>query len=229
MSAVQKDSNNTGTGSKAPSKAGSKNGSRRPSYQGAEVNKYFHENNAVDERKMRRIIAEDPDWNLMTVPLLSELCNRAIVKNFQTHPRHDELPAKWRKKVLSDIPITLPLNITANLVDSEDYWARCCKAKYKVNDVSKYGNSWKRMYFERELKYLIENYVPNKTETTKLMEIISLGSPYIVKLDIQQLLPPVEFEKKEFNLDEVRANYRAQLNVHKTYSFELCLLELLLK
>jgi len=180
----------------------SKSNSRRPSYQGGEVNKYFHQNNAVDERKMRRIIAEDPDWNLMTVPLLSELCSRVIVTNFQTFPRHDELPQKWRKKVLNEIPITLPLDITAKLVDSEDYWARCCKSKFKVNDVSKYGGSWKRMYFERDLKKIIENYVPNRSEMTKLNEIIELGAPYIVKLDVQQLLPPVEFEKKEFNLDQ---------------------------
>ncbi len=215
MSAVAPKESVSKAGSKAGSKQGSKQGSRRPSYQAGDVNKYFHENNAVDERKMRRIIAEDPDWNLMTVPLLSELCSRVIVQNFQTHPRHDELPTKWRKKVLKEIPITLPLNITAKLVDSEEYWSRCCKAKFKVNDVSKYGGSWKRMYFERELKWLIENFVPNKSDMTKLNEIIELGAPYIVKLDIQQLLPPVEFDKKEFNLDQVNAKISAYVSDFK--------------
>lgn len=174
---------------------------RRQSTDMTQKNKYFKENNAVDARKMRRIIAEDPDWNLMTVPLLSELCTKSIVKNFQTHPRHDELPLKFRKKVLQQIPTTLPLNITSNLVSQEDYWERCCKAKWRVNDVSKYGNSWKRMYFERELKAIIENFVPNRTDVAKINEILRLGAAYIIKLDIQQLLPPVELEKKEFNLD----------------------------
>lgn len=169
---------------------------RRQSTELTEVNKYFHENNAVDGRKMRRIIAEDPDWNLMTVPLLSELCTKTIVKNFQTHPRHDELPPKYRKKVLQQIPTTIPLQITSNLVSQEDYWERCCKAKWRVNDVSKYGNSWKRMFFERELKTIIENFVPNRTDPTKLNEILRLGAPYIKKLDVHQLLPPVELEKK---------------------------------
>ncbi len=169
--------------------------------QPSDVNKYFHSNNAVDERKMRRIIAEDPEWNLMTVPLLSELCTRVIVKHFRNHPRHDELPLKHRKKVLQQIPTTLPLKITANLIDSEEYWERCCKSKFTVNDVSRYGHSWKRMYFERELKSIIENYVPNRSDPSKLNEIMKLGAPYIVKCDFQQLLPPVEFEKKEFNLD----------------------------
>ena len=86
-----------------------------------EVNKYFHQNPAADERKMRRIIAEDPEWNLMTVPLLSELCTKVIVNNYHTHPRHDELPLKHRKKVLNQIPTSLPLKITADLIDSEEY------------------------------------------------------------------------------------------------------------
>jgi hypothetical protein len=174
---------------------------RRQSTQSLHLNKEFKENNAVDGRKMRRIIAEDPEWNLMTVPLLSELCTKTIVRHFHTHPRHDELPMKYKKKVLDQIPTSVPLKITSHLIDGESYWERCCKAKWRVNDVSKYGASWKRMYFERELKYLIENFVPNRTDTTKINEIIRLGAPYVVKLEIQQLLPPVELEKKEFNLD----------------------------
>lgn len=67
--------------------------------------------------------------------------------------------------------------------------------------MSKYGNSWKRMFFEREIKHLVENFIPNRTEWTKLNEIVRLGAPYVVKLDIQQLLPPIEIEQKEFNLD----------------------------
>ena len=167
----------------------------------SDVNKYFHQNPAVDERKMRRIIAEDPEWNLMTVPLLSELCTSVIVKNYHIHPRHDELPLKFRKKVLTQIPTSLPLKITADLIDSEEYWQRCCKSKYRVNDVSRHGNSWKRMYFEREIKSIIENFVPNRTDPSRLNEIVKLGARFIIKLDIQQLLPPVDLEKKEFNLD----------------------------
>ena len=167
-----------------------------------EFNKAFHENSAADPRKMRRIIAEDPDWSLMIVPLLSELCTRTIVAHFHTHPRHDELPLAYRKKVLKQIPTSLPLKLTANLIGDEGYWERCCKSKYRVTDVSKYGMSWKRMYFERELKSAIETFVPNKTDMHHLNEIVRLGAVYVVRLDVQQLLPPVELEKKEFNLDQ---------------------------
>jgi hypothetical protein len=168
---------------------------------GEEPNQYFHENPAADPRKLRRIIAEDPEWNLMTVPLLTELCVNTIVKFFATHPRHDELLEKYKKRVLKKLPTSLPLRIASNLIESEEYWERCCKAKYKAGDVTKYDRSWKRMFFEREIQNIIENFVPNQTDKSKLMEIIELGSRYIHKMDIKQLLPPVETEKREFNLD----------------------------
>lgn len=37
-----------------------------------------------DWRNMRRIIAEDPEWSLATVPLLNELVIKQIVKNFES-------------------------------------------------------------------------------------------------------------------------------------------------
>nr|BAG65128.1 unnamed protein product [Homo sapiens] len=35
-------------------------------------------------RRMRRIIAEDPEWSLAIVPLLTELCIQHIIRNFQS-------------------------------------------------------------------------------------------------------------------------------------------------
>lgn len=36
-----------------------------------------------DQRKNRRIIAEDPEWSLATVPLLTDLVVQHIVENFE--------------------------------------------------------------------------------------------------------------------------------------------------
>jgi hypothetical protein len=175
---------------------------RRQSTQLSQINKNFHDNQTADNRKMRRVIAEDLQWNLMTIPSLVDLCTSSIIKNFATYPRHDELPIKFKKIILKQIEVeNVPLKLGSNLISDNNYWERCCKSKWRVNDVSKYGNSWKRMYFERELKNIVEHFIPNKTEQSSLNEILKLGAPYIVKLDIKQLLPPVELEKKEFNLD----------------------------
>ena len=45
-----------------------------------------YENPAADPRRMRRIIAEDPEWTLATVPLLSELTMENIITNFPQNP-----------------------------------------------------------------------------------------------------------------------------------------------
>ena len=45
-----------------------------------------YDNPAADPRKMRRIIAEDPEWTLATVPLLSELTMENIITNFPQNP-----------------------------------------------------------------------------------------------------------------------------------------------
>lgn len=42
------------------------------------------DNPAADCRNMRRVIAEDPEWSLATVPLLWELCIKHIVHNFES-------------------------------------------------------------------------------------------------------------------------------------------------
>ena len=42
--------------------------------------------------------------------------------------------------------------MTANLVDDEGYWQKCCKAKWDLCDISQHGNNWKRMFFEKTVE-----------------------------------------------------------------------------
>lgn len=51
--------------------------SKSPSSPGVKLNP------AESFSKMRRIIAEDPDWYLNIVPCLSDLCLQSIVSNFE--------------------------------------------------------------------------------------------------------------------------------------------------
>lgn len=43
-------------------------------------------NPAANPRRMRRIIAEDPEWSLAIVPQLTELCIQHIINNFESKP-----------------------------------------------------------------------------------------------------------------------------------------------
>ena len=66
-------------GSKKSAKSEEKRPSIPPSPTGS-----AKENPAADWRNMRRIIAEDPEWSLATVPLLVELCLKHIVADFES-------------------------------------------------------------------------------------------------------------------------------------------------
>jgi len=156
-------------------------------------------NPASDPRQMRRIIAEDPEWNLATVPLLTELCVNNIIFNFANNPILDSLLPAHKTKVLNKISVDLPLAITAPLIDYPDYWKRCCTSRWRVCDVSLYGGCWKRMFFERNLEELIEKFVPGTTDPSILNLVLSLSANFIQSLNIKQLLPPV---KESPNKDE---------------------------
>ncbi|KAH9488719.1 T-complex-associated testis-expressed protein 1 [Bulinus truncatus] len=161
------------------------------------------ENRVGDWRNMRRIIAEDPEWSLATVPLLNELVIKHIVKNFE-HKSDvlNKLLTKDQKKVLSQISTDLPLKVTALLIDDEGFWERCCRARWELCDASIHGNNWKRMYLERHLQHIIELFVPEATDTDELDDAISLSGNYIKKLDIRQLLPPVPVVAKGPDFDD---------------------------
>lgn len=103
---------------------------------------------------------------------------------------------------MEKISTDIPLKVTANLVEDEGYWKRCCKARWEICDVSAYGDSWKRMYFERNLQGIIEHFVPGTTDPTILNETLDLSSQYVKKLDIRQLLPPVRETPKGPDFDD---------------------------
>ena len=96
----------------------------------------------------------------------------------------------------------LPLKVTANLVEEEDYWTRCCKHRWEICDISRYGDSWKRMYFEKNLQQIVEHFVPETTDPTQLNETLPLSANYVKKLDIRQLLPPVREAPKGPDFDD---------------------------
>ncbi|XP_001635891.2 dynein regulatory complex subunit 5 [Nematostella vectensis] len=150
------------------------------------------DNPAADPRQMRRIIAEDPDWSLATVPLLTELCIKHIVFNFEDNPILDNLLPKHKSKVLEALSTQIAMKVTSGLVSDENYWKRCCKSRWEVCDIAKHGNSWKRMYFERNLEGIIESFVPESTDPMPLYDTLKLSAQFVKGLTIRQLLPPVK-------------------------------------
>ncbi|KAM8725189.1 dynein regulatory complex subunit 5 isoform 1-T1 [Acanthopagrus schlegelii] len=168
-------------------------------------------NPADDYSKMRRIIAEDPNWSLAIVPSLSNLCLQTIVKNFEKKPTFEDLTAIQKDFVQERLSTSLPLRVTANLISDGVYWKRCCEQRWDLCDVSHYGHSWKRQFFERHLENIIELFIPDVTETKTVLAMVPLCRNYVKRLDISQLLPPVKEPQEE------EVEYGSELTIDNEY------------
>ncbi|XP_064196865.1 dynein regulatory complex subunit 5 isoform X1 [Anguilla rostrata] len=150
-----------------------------------------NQNPAADSRKMRRIIAEDPEWSLATVPLLTNLCLTHIIQNFEENPILEQLLPAHKAYVHARLSTALPLRVTANLISDEGYWQRCCECRWALNNASAYGGSWKRMFLERHLQGLIELFIPDVTDPAAVLEAVPHCRGFVRRLDVSQLLPPI--------------------------------------
>ncbi|KAM4522018.1 dynein regulatory complex subunit 5 [Odontesthes bonariensis] len=158
---------------------------------------------------MRRIIAEDPAWSLTIVPCLSNICLQCIVNNFEERPTFEELPPIQKDLIQERLSPSLPLHVTANLVPDGVYWKRCCKQRWDLCDVSHYGHSWKRMFFERHLENIIELFIPDVTQPKTVLNMVQLCKNYVKRLDIAQLLPPIKEPQGEKEEEE----YESELEI----------------
>jgi len=191
----------------------------------------------------RRIIAEDPKWTLSTVPLLTELMLKRIVQDFKKFPHLNDLPnAKQKKIVLKSLPVTLPLHITTNLIDDEDYWKRSCRDRWPLilpNFERK--ETWKQVFFENHFKSIVEFYLPS-TNTNSIDEgerrinverpknmsdiigLAKLAKDYIFKLNIEQLLPNAnnEINNEHISFDELLPHLENLEELSLTYQVKNC-------
>ncbi|XP_058469135.1 dynein regulatory complex subunit 5-like isoform X2 [Solea solea] len=148
-------------------------------------------------RKTRTIIAEDPHWTLALVPRLSNLCLQSIASNFEENPIFEPLTPSQRHFIQERLSPSLPLHVTANLISDGVYWKRCCERRWDLCDVSLYGHSWKRMFFERCMENMIELFIPDVTETKTILDMVPHCRNYVKRLDICQLLTPVKEPQRE--------------------------------
>ncbi|VDO54983.1 unnamed protein product [Schistosoma margrebowiei] len=157
-----------------------------------------------DHRIMRRIVAEDPNYNLTIVPPLADLCLKHCTENFEYNPiPFMYMNEKQKRRLLDTLPPNLSLKVISHIIDDNDpYWMRCCYAKWPIIDITQYDGSWKRAYFERLLEEIIETFIPGTTYTCRLKECVHYAAPYIQRLIIRQLLPPLKQTNKQTKLDD---------------------------
>ncbi|XP_040574349.1 dynein regulatory complex subunit 5-like [Lepeophtheirus salmonis] len=139
-----------------------------------------------------RINAENPFWEKLSIPRLSEKCVRCLAKFFSVKPLGAvHLHGKDRALFLHLLSTTESIKLTVERIQDEIYWKRCCLSNLGIThcNVSEHGNSWKRLYCESYIQNLVERFVPTQSDINELKKSVCIFEPYTKRLHIEELLP----------------------------------------
>ncbi len=90
---------------------------------------------------------------------LSEIAIKAVAANYLMYKEQlTELEPKYRNKIYDLISVDYDIEDLYPFIDYEPFWERACRNKYKSDDCSISGNSWKQLYVETFVKELIANF-----------------------------------------------------------------------
>lgn len=139
----------------------------------------------------------------------------------EDNPLLKELPPEYQKKVLGSLPPDLPLAITANLIDDESYWQRCCVKRWRVCRVSRHGGSWKHMFFERHLANLLAHFIPGTSDPAVVTDLLPLCRDYVRRLRVDQFLPPVQLPRH--SRDPEQSDSGSEVDMEESITDHYCL------
>ena len=90
---------------------------------------------------------------------LSEIAIKTVATNYLMYKEKlIELEPKYRNKIYDLTDVDYDIEDLYPYIDYEPFWERACKHKYKSDDCSISGNSWKQLYVETFVKELISNF-----------------------------------------------------------------------
>ncbi|RNF13177.1 leucine-rich protein [Trypanosoma conorhini] len=133
------------------------------------------------------------------VPKLAALCAEVIAANFSALPEADGLCEEHPKlydDVVARLPTDLPLTVSVPRVRADDYWRRCCEARWSFGQLSERScgklvppkrEGWKQFYLERVLgDFLTALRSPEMTaaELEDLESLCLVCRGYVYALDL---------------------------------------------
>jgi len=118
---------------------------------------------------------------------LKDLCIKTVALNFDNFPSFGNLPDKYIKKITNILPLDLPLELVGTLITDEDYWKRRAMARWRNCEVSCHGNSWKQLFFERNLQDALEEYDPASHDLVNLKRLMTYSRRYVQRVFVTQL------------------------------------------
>jgi hypothetical protein len=152
-------------------------------------------------------------------------CIRAIAENFHKNPDIDGLPAKLLPRLVDQLSLTLPVNVSAAFVHSESYWKRCClEGKgWKNCQISEHGLTWKQTFFEKFIEEELENFDPMVHDIDEMRMKLEAAEDYVFNLTIRQLmshmdlshifsrLPNLSKLELTYGVKQIKMNYERSL------------------
>ncbi|CAG9465687.1 unnamed protein product [Pedinophyceae sp. YPF-701] len=121
------------------------------------------------------------------VPTLRELCIRVVSDTFEKRPTFVGLQAEDIKSITERLPLDLPLELAGDVIDDERYWWRRSTRRWRNSEVGAHGNSWKQLYFERNLQDALEQFDPEMSDLDQLRRLLSYSARFVRFLEITQL------------------------------------------
>lgn len=131
---------------------------------------------------------------------LAQMCVQVIAANFKRTPTLRGIPPRYINAVTELLPISLPLEQTASLINDEEYWQRCARARWDQCQISDHGSSWKRLFFERHLWDFLEEFDPAKTPMDELTRVLTICKDFIFTVKLAQFLSHLDMEMLFQNL-----------------------------
>ena len=90
---------------------------------------------------------------------LSEIALKTVAANYLMYKEQlVALEPKYRNKIYDLMKVDYDIEDLYPFIDYEPFWERACRDKYKSDDCSISGNSWKQLYVETFVKELISNF-----------------------------------------------------------------------
>lgn len=127
---------------------------------------------------------------------LRSKCVKTIARNFRNKPSLDGIAPEFLPYIAAQLPTDLPIELTAPLIHDENYWSRCATEErgWKNCSVAEHGQTWKQLFFEKNLQQVLEDFDPATDDIDELRRRIHASEDYVFSLKITELLSHIDME-----------------------------------
>ncbi|CAD8139760.1 unnamed protein product [Paramecium octaurelia] len=125
-------------------------------------------------------------------PTLLDLAIEQVALNFDLYSQLPGIPEKIKHQIISKAPKTLPVTITYNSIEDENYWKQACETKWKGThrtiNICKHSYSYKIAYMENFLEEYIKSIksLESQQEKDELQAILKAVNNWVYSLNISQ-------------------------------------------